>query len=688
LSWHVGIDTGGTFTDLAARDPATGQRYITKVPSTPGNPATGILGALRQFATETGATLGDVEFFAHGTTVGTNAVLEGKGARAGLLMTRGFKAIYEVRGGIRPARVDLVDPRYRKPAPLVPLHLTHYVDERVAYDGSVLEPLDEDSVRAAVEALKAEGVESIAVLCLFSFMNSGHEERIAEIVRESIPECRVSLSSRVLPVIREYVRLSTTALDAYVGPVVARYFEELAARLSDAGLTTGQSYVMQSNGGLMRITVSSQHPNEILLSGPASGVVFGLELGRLIEEQDVVTFDMGGTSTDISIIKDGAIAQTREGKIAGQEIGSPMTEIHTIGAGGGTIAWIGSDGLLKVGPQSAGADPGPACYDRGGVEPTVTDSNVLLGYLDPTRFLGGRMSGRPELSHAALERLGEQLAMSPLDAAVGVNRIINTHMAVGLRLTLEAKGCDPGRFVLVAFGGAGPLHAWRLAEDCGIPRIAVPPHPGIACAMGLLETDIVHVYMQSFLVRIDRTSPEEIARRFDSLLERALADAIAEGFTRDDLQIVRQVDLRYPHQGYELSMDCRFEEPSESDLEQLRNEFDLRHEQIYGVSAPTEPVELVNLRIRAVVPVESPAPESEALAGTSPDTAQTGERTAYFHSLGVFQQTPVYDRGLLRPGTVIAGPAIIEQLDTTTVIGPGWTTTVDPYSILTMERDA
>lgn len=688
MSWHVGIDTGGTFTDLAARDAETGRRYITKVPSTPNDPVAGILDALGQFARETGASFGDVEFFAHGTTVGTNAVLEGKGARAGLLITRNFNAIYEVRGGIRPSRVELVDPRYRKPAPLIPLHLTRYVDERVAFDGSVIQSLDEDSVRNAVEALKAEGIESIAVLCLFSFMNGMHEERIAEIIRESFPECRVSLSSRVLPVIREYVRLSTTALDAYVGPVVARYFEKLAARLSDEGLMTGQSYVMQSNGGLMRITVSSQHPNEILLSGPASGVVFGLELGRLVDEQDLVTLDMGGTSTDISVIQNGAVAQTREGRIAGQEIGSPMTELHTIGAGGGTIAWIGSDSLLKVGPQSAGADPGPACYDRGGVEPTVTDSNVVLGYLDPTRFLGGRMPGQPELAHAALERLGEQLAISALDAAVGVNRIINTHMAIGLRLTMEAKGCDPGRFALVAFGGAGPLHAWRLAEECGIPRIAVPPHPGIACAMGLLETDIVHVYMQSFLVRIDRSSPEEIARRFDFLLERALADATAEGFTPEDLQVFRQVDMRYPHQGYELSMDCPFEDPAESDLELLRRHFDLRHEEIYGVSAPEEPVELVNLRIRAVVPVESPAPEPGSLGGSSPEAAQIGERSAYFHSLGGFQPTPIYDRGLLCPGAVIAGPAIVEQLDTTSVVGPGWTATVDPYSILTLERDA
>ena len=470
MTWHVGIDTGGTFTDLAAIDSASGQRYVTKVPSTPRNPARAILDALDRFVDEVGISLGEVSFFAHGTTVGTNAVLEGKGARAGLLITRNFSGIYEVRGGIRPSRVELIDPRYQKPAPLIPLHLTRYVDERVSYDGSVAEELDADSVRRAIEELRAEGVESLAVLCLFSFMNPSHEQRIGEIAADLAPELRISLSSTVLPVIREYIRLSTTALDAYVGPVVSRYFIELDGSLKAVGLNTGQSYVMQSNGGLMRITLAADYPNEILLSGPASGVVFALELGHQLGRGDLVTLDMGGTSTDISVIRESVIGHTREGKIAGQEIGTPMTEIHTIGAGGGTVAWVGGDGLLKVGPRSAGAEPGPACYGRGGTEPTVTDANVVLGYLDPTRFLGGRMQGDAKLASGALERTGDRLGLGTLETAIGVNRIVNTHMAIGLRLTLEAKGCAPGSFVLAAFGGAGPLHAWRVAEEVGIPR--------------------------------------------------------------------------------------------------------------------------------------------------------------------------------------------------------------------------
>jgi N-methylhydantoinase A len=687
MSWHVGIDTGGTFTDLAARDPVTGEQYVTKVPSTPHDAAQAIVEALHRFTAEVGASPATVAFFAHGTTVATNAVLEGRGARPGLLLTRGFNAIYEVRGGIRPSRVELIDPRYQKPRPLITLALTRYVTERIGFDGTVLEPLDEDAARSAIRELVEEGVDAIAVLCLFSFMNSTHEERIAELVREEAPECRVSLSSRVLPVIREYPRLSTTALDAYVGPVIARYFEDLERRLKHEGLTTKQSYVMQSNGGLMRFGLAAEHPNEILLSGPASGVAFAVRLGARISRHDLVALDMGGTSTDISVVQNGEVGQTREGRIAGQDVGTPMTEIHTLGAGGGTIAWLGSDGLLKVGPQSAGADPGPACYGRGGAEPTVTDADVVLGYLDPTRFLGGRMQGDPQLAHAALERIGAELELTALEAAVGVNRIVNTHMAVGLRLVLEAKGCDPARFLLLALGGAGPVHAWQLAAETGIRTVAVPPHPGIACARGLLETDIVHTYMQSFVVRIDRASPADVAARMQQLLERALGDAESEGFSFEQLQIVRQMDLRYPHQGYELSLDCPFEVPGEGDLDALRRAFDSEHERIYGVAAPDEPVEIVNVRVRTIVPVELPVQAAAPAGPPAPAGARIGERDAYFESLGGYVSTPVFDRGLLLPGAEVEGPAIVEQLDTTTVVGPGWLGHVDGYGNLVLTRE-
>ena len=689
MTWLVGIDTGGTFTDLAALEQSTGRSYITKVPSTPENLADGIRRALRSFEDECGASLGDIEFFGHGTTVGTNAVLEEKGARTGLLITSGFNAIYEVRGGIRPGRTDLVDPRYQKPKPLIPLSLTRYVEERIGHDGTVQRPLDEDSVRVAVRELRDQRVESIAVMCLFSFVNATHEQRIAEIVAEEYPGCRISLSSRVLPVIREYVRLSTTALDAYVGPVVTNYFEDLETRLSADGLTTQQAYVMQSNGGLMRIGLAAQHPNELLLSGPAAGVAFALRLGERTGERNLITLDMGGTSTDVCVIRQGEAAHTREGSIDRQQIGTPMIEIHTLGTGGGTIGKLGKDGLMKVGPQSAGADPGPACYGRGGTEATVTDADVLLGYIDPARFLGGRMSGDRAPAEQALARLGERLGMSALDAAIGIHRIVDTQMAVGLRLMLEAKGCDVKQFVLAPFGGAGPVHAWRIAEAVGIPRLVVPTSPGIGCAMGLLETDVVHVYMQSAISRIDQTDPAGLEAAFARLVDRALADTRLEGFGDDVVQIERQLDIRYPHQGYELALDCAAGRLTTRRLDELRQAFDQRHREVYGVSAPDELVEIVNIRVRSVVRRagrHAPA-SSDGAARPAEDAAPIEQREAYFDSEGGYVTVPVYDRGRLAPGMIIRGPAIIEQLDSTTVVGPRWTGAVDAHGNLPLTRE-
>jgi N-methylhydantoinase A len=541
-------------------------------------------------------------------------------------------------------------------------------------------------VRTAVRKLRDQGVDSIAVLCLFSYVNPAHEDRIAQIVAEEHPGCRVSLSSDVLPVIREYVRLSTTVLDAYVGPVVRSYFEDLEARLGADGLTTNQSYVMQSNGGLMRIALAAEHPNEILLSGPAAGVAFALRLSERIAEPNLVTLDMGGTSTDVCVVRDGVASQTREGDIAGQQIGTPMIEIHTLGTGGGTIGWIGKDGLLKVGPQSAGATPGPACYGRGGEDATVTDADVILGYIDPDRFLGGRMTGDRSLAEEALSRLGEPLGLDALQTAIGVHQIVDTQMAIGLRLTLEAKGCDATSFVLVPFGGAGPVHAWRIAEAVGISRLLIPPAPGIGCAMGLLDTDIVHVYMQSAIGRIDQADPERLQARFDELIARARRDTQLEGFGDDDVEIQLQLDVRYPHQGYELAMDFDNSPVTTQRLDVLRVAFDRRHEEVYGTSAPDELVEIVNVRVRSVV--ARPRHDSAGAPGAaaSADAALLGEREVFFETAGRFLTTRVYDRARLEPGMEITGPAVLEQLDSTSVIGPHWSGSVDRYGNVAVTR--
>ena len=428
--------------------------------------------------------------------------------------------------------------------------------ERLDYRGEVVTPLDEAALRASVRRLPPTGVEAIAVCFLFSFLNPAHERRAAEIIAEVAPACRISLSSSVLPVIREYPRLSTTVIDAYVGPKVADYLVRLERRLIERGLTTPQLFLMQSNGGLMRISLGARHPNQTLLSGPAAGVIAGAELARATERRHVVTFDMGGTSTDISVIVDGRMLETTEGQIAGQDIGTPMLRVRTLGAGGGTVAWIGKDGLLKVGPRSAGAVPGPACYGRGGEEPTVTDANVVLGALSADTTLAGSLRLDAGRAARAVERVAAPLGLDVVAGAVGILRIVNTQMAVDLRLALQEQGQDPRKFALVAFGGAGPLHAATLARSVGIPTVLVPPFPGLNCAMGMLQTDVRHSYLKSEVGVLSRFPAARMNALFLGLEQQAHAEAREEGFAPAAVKLTRLLDLRYPHQGYTLPVPC------------------------------------------------------------------------------------------------------------------------------------
>ena len=437
--WLVGVDTGGTFTDLIAVEQTTGELRRAKVPSVSGDPSAAVLDAMEKLFAD-GINPGDISLFVHGTTVATNALLEGKGVRTGLLITRGFRAVYEARGWSQPRGSDLLDTFYQKPPLLAPQWLTEEVRERLDYRGEVVTPLDEAGLRDSVHRLKAKGVEALAVCFLFSFLNPDHERRAAEIVAEIAPECRISLSSNVLPVIREYPRLSTTVIDAYVGPTIADYLMRLERRLIERGLKTPQLFLMQSNGGLMRISLGARHPNQTLLSGPAAGVIAGAELARRTRRRHVITFDMGGTSTDISVIVEGRLLETTQGQIAGQDIGTPMLRVRTLGAGGGTIAWIGKDGLLKVGPRSAGSVPGPACYGRGGEEPTVTDANVALGALSGDTVLAGSLRIDAGRAARAIETVAKPLGLDVLQGAAGILRIVNTQMAVDLRLALAGAG--------------------------------------------------------------------------------------------------------------------------------------------------------------------------------------------------------------------------------------------------------
>ena len=488
--------------------------------------------------------------------------------------------------------------------------------------------------------------------------------------------------------IREYPRLSTTVVDAYVGPIMERYLVELDRQLKQHGIATPQVFLMQSNGGLMRITMGARFPNQTLTSGPAAGVVAGVALAEATERRNFVTLDIGGTSTDISVIVDGRASETANGRIAGQDIGTPMLAVHTLGAGGGTIAWVGRDGLMKVGPQSAGAVPGPACYGRGGTAPTVTDANLVLGALGAKSVLGGRMA----LDHgpakaAIMDALGRPLGLDLITAAAGILKIVNTNMAVDLRLAFQSRGEDPRRFALLAFGGAGPLHAAYLARDLGIPEVFVPPHPGLTSAMGLLQTDVRHLYLRSAVGLLSSYPVDEINGIFAELRRRALEDVKEEGLDATALRLTQQLDLRYLHQGYHLTVDAPEGEVKEAHKYAIKSDFDALHRRTYGASAPEEDAELVTLRLVAEVPVQHlRLPRIAAGAGSAGARIET--RPLYDLGTGKFVDAHVYDRSRLGADDRIVGPAIVEQYDSTTVVLAGQTLRVDEVGNLLIAENA
>jgi N-methylhydantoinase A len=682
--WLVGVDTGGTFTDLIAFDQESRALQRAKVPSVPDDPSAAVIAALEKLFAE-GVRPADVAMIVHGTTVATNALLEGKGVRCGLLITKGFRAVYEARGWSQPRGADLLDTFYQKPPLLAPQYLTEEVIERLDYEGHVVVPLDEDALRVSARKLVRKGIESIAICFLFSFVNPAHEQRAAEIVADEAPNCRISISSEVLPVIREYPRLSTTVIDAYVGPRISDYLISLEKRLNAHGVATPQKYLMQSNGGLMRISLGARHPNQTLLSGPAAGVIAGADLARETKRGHVVTFDMGGTSTDISVIVDGAILEMAQGQIAGQDIGTPMLRVRTLGAGGGTVAEIGKDGLLKVGPRSSGSAPGPACYSRGGTEATVTDANLLLGALSGETLLAGTLHLDEAAARSALERTGSALGMDALQTASGIIRIINTHMAVGLRLALQEQGQDPRSFTLVAFGGAGPLHASTLARSVGIPAVLVPLYPGLNCALGMLQTSVRHSYLRSEIGSLGRIQVSRVNELFAALEAQAMREAEEERFSPDQVKITRLLDLRYPHQGYSLCVTCAapFDE---SARKTVKNAFDSLHKNVYGQNAPNEDAQIVTFRLQSEITI--PRLELADLPRSDGNTARAlkGQRPLYDTAQQKFELVNVWDRAQLLAGDRFEGPAVIEQFDSTTVALAGQTVSVEAKGTLLIEE--
>jgi len=677
--YRVTVDTGGTFSDFVFFNEATGEFSITKVPSTPKEPFLAVLNGVKELVDQGGAAK-DISFFCHGTTVGTNALLEEKGARTGLLVTQGFRGIYEVMEqtrGYGPATYDLF---FEKPRLLAPPYLTEEIPERVDFRGNALKPIDVEASLEAVRRLKKKDVQSVAVCFLFSFLNPAHELKIKEIFAKEFPEAGLSLSCEVLPQIREFYRLSTTVINAYIAPVMASYLSRLQGRLRELGVTTPKLYIMQSNGGVSTFDGSAKKPVATVLSGPAGGVIASMGTCERVGIKNIITFDMGGTSCDVALIHEGNPVITTQGKISQRPISLPMLDIHTVSAGGGTIARIDAVGGLQVGPDSAGADPGPVCYDRGGENISITDANLVTGVLDPDHFLGGRMKLNKQKAERLLEeKIAKPLGLNLLEAADGILKIINAKMEEAIKAVSSQRGYDIRDFTLVAFGGGGPMHAGRMALDLGIPSVLVPLTPGVHSALGLLMSDVKHDYVRSKLAGLDELDLNEINALFGQLTEQAKSDLGTEGFQEDEVRMDAFLDLRYAGQGYELTVPCPMPPLKKADLELMRRRFDTQHEQASGHKAETEPVELVSLRLISYGLVPQAKLSPGKTTGRTIEQARTGERKVYFGEQHGALNCRIYSRDLLEPGHQIRGPAIIEQLDTTTVIHPEQEATVDEY---------
>ncbi len=686
--YRVTVDTGGTFSDFVFFNEDSGAISITKVPSTPREPFQAVLNGVTELIDQ-GTAAEDISFFCHGTTVGTNALLEEKGARTGLLVTEGFRGIYEVMEqtrGYGPATYDLF---FEKPRLLAPPYYTEEIPERVDFRGSALKAIDVAAARAAIKRLKQKGVQSVAVCLLFSFLNPAHELKIKELFAEEFPEARLSLSYEVLPQIREFYRLSTTVINAYIQPVMASYLGRLESRMREIGVATPKLYIMQSNGGVSTFRGSAEKPVATVLSGPAGGVIASMGTCERVGIDNIITFDMGGTSCDVALIHQGNPVITTQGKINLRPIALPMLDIHTVSAGGGTIARIDAVGALQVGPDSAGADPGPVCYDRAGAEITVTDANIVCNVLDPDNFLGGRM----KLNKVRAEKLLEEKIAKPLkldlyEAADGVLKIINAKMEEAIKAVSSARGYDIRDFTLVAFGGGGPMHAGRMALDLGIPSVLIPLTPGVHSALGLLMSDVKHDYVRSKLVGLDDLDLAEINQMFQQLIEQAKKELDSEGFAAAEMKIEPYLDLRYAGQGYELTVPCMMPPLKKEDTQLMRRRFDAAHEQNSGHKAETEPVELVSLRLISLGLVPQAKLSPGKVTGRALEGARTGARKVFFGKEHGALTTQIYDRGLFEPGHRIIGPAIVEQLDTTTVIHPEQEAGIDEYGNIIIKEKA
>ncbi len=675
----IGVDIGGTFTDLILADTDQRNFWIHKTPTT-SNLSEALIQGVRELTEMSGVGAGSIDHLRLGTTIATNALLEYDGAKTAMITTRGYRDILFIARHQRPFHYSIMQEIPWQDRELVRRRFRKVVTERLGPAGEVLAELDEKEAVQAVQELKEAGVESVAICFLHSYRNSAHEDRVRQIVEEVFPQAFVTTSASVFPQFREYERFTTACINAFVGPKVKRSLKDIQGSLRDIGVQ-GEFRVMQSGGGVATLETASEKPVFLLMSGPAGGVLAGSWVGKLSGRGNLITLDVGGTSADIGIITQRGIteASARDTWVAGYPVMVPMIDIHTIGAGGGSIARVDSGGAFRVGPQSAGADPGPACYGRGGSDPTVTDANVVLKRLDKDYFIGGEMAIYPELAREAVTRLAEQLNASLDEAAHGVLTILNHNMASAIRSRTIQKGHDPRKFSLVAFGGAGPLHAVDVAVSLGIPEVIVPLYPGITSAMGLLTTDMKYDLIQNEFMLSTNPDPERLSRDLEALEKQARSQLARDGVAAENMVLLRGADCRYVGQGYELRATIPDGPLTTEKVEQIWDSFHSIHEEEYGHKFPSNPIELVNLRVVAVgrVPkLEAPVLDRSG----SLEEAFLREDELLFRVDGQLKPaaTRFYRRERLPVGEIFQGPAVVLQKDSTTLLPPGTSAVVEP----------
>lgn len=693
MTWRLAVDIGGTFTDVVALEESSGTLHLAKVRSTPDDPAQGFVNGLEHITQHGEIDAHEVNAVFHGTTVATNAILERKYSELGLIITAGYREALECARQTVPGEFGDIT-WWIKPPRVVPLERIREISARMDVRGTVIQELDRDEVAAIAQDFKARGIQAVAVSLLHSYRNPEHEEEIRRIIHEIYPDCFISISSDILREYREYERTNTTCLNTALMPLLSAYHTRIEQHLREQDISA-PFYIMRSSGGLAQAQEVARLPIAAALSGPAAGVIAATHFGTLSGSQDIITFDMGGTSADICLVEGGQPRMLTEGKVDIYDLKTPMIELHTVGAGGGSIAWLAGGRSLKVGPDSAGANPGPACYGRGGTQPTVTDANLVLGRITPT-IAGGSVSLNLDQATQVVAELAAGLKLDTVAAAEGILRIAVENIAAGIRTVSVKRGRDPRSYALVAFGGAGPLHACYLADWLGMQHVIIPPNPGVTSAYGLLLTDVRVDLVHTDVQREDRLDVDRIASEIQDLERRVAARLEDEGLLTQETRLDHFVDMRYAGQAYEiripLSVDpvlSPVEGPAtagiQDHIQQAITRFHASHKDLYGYSyAGKELVELVNVGVTGLGLLKRPHVPQAQPAGKSPEHARTGQTAVYFSKSTL--DTPVYDRSALQTGNELSGPAIIQQYDATTVVEPGWSGRVDQWGTLRLER--